>query len=330
MAVGLKLGVRRGQPLVSDKEMRFTGERFVPGKPALIHLYQEHMTRYMFAAQFVRRKRVLDLGCGTGYGSYYLAKSGAVRVVGVDNSAEAMRFCRRRYSAKNLTFSVQDVCNLQFPDGDFDVVVAFELIEHLKDYRRMLKEARKVLARNGVLLVSTPNKRTYVTENQFHVKEFTLGEFRRTLEDSFRHVRMMFQSYPSSLAIQSGSDRNRRKYRIREIETGTSVDPGYMKGALYFVGMCAQKPIQKVKEFVYLFSEDTLLLEAWQKFEERTQWASRLDEEVKEKDARILELQKEFEERTQWALRLDKELKERETTILKLQEELRKRVADLA
>jgi len=308
----LRLGIRPSQSLVSDREMKFTGERFVPGKPSLVHLYQEHMTRYMFSAQFVKNKRVLDLGCGCGYGSYYTARNRANIVVGIDKSTEAIEFSKRRYSANNLAFLLADVSSLPFSSAAFDVILAFELIEHVQDYKAMLTEVKRVLASSGVLVVSTPNKETYKTKNEFHIKEFTLSEFRRTLQNLFKHVKIVFQSYPSGLAIRSAAASNQPNYEIDEIETKTSTrPPAAVKDALYFVAVCSQRSLRNVKEFIYLFSNKSLLLQSW---EEWNRW--------------VPKLQKEFEERTQWALKLEQELKQRDATILKLQKEFEERTQD--
>ncbi len=151
----------------------FTGERLIPGQVE-IDLFNEHLARYAFAARLAAGKRVLDAGCGTGYGSAELARL-ADSVVGADVAADAVDYAREHYRLPNLHFEQASCTALPHLDASFDLVVAFEVIEHLADWREMLREARRLLAPGGQFVVSTPN-RLYYTEsrgesgaNPFHV-----------------------------------------------------------------------------------------------------------------------------------------------------------------
>src|SRR5436305_10245703 len=137
----------------------FTGERVIPGEVD-IDLLNEHMARYAFAARLARGKRVLDAGCGAGYGSAELAKT-AASVAGIDIASEAVELARDSYRLPNLAFEQASCDALPYPDSTFDLVVAFEVIEHLENWRGLLREARRVLAANGQFIVSTPNKLYY-------------------------------------------------------------------------------------------------------------------------------------------------------------------------
>ena len=160
-AVNLSGEPRPGYPR-EPAGLEFSGERVIPGKVDA-DLLNEHLARYAFAARLARRKRVLDAGCGSGYGSAELAKL-ALRAVGVDQSGEAVRFARENYRLPNLCFEQASCCALPHPDACFDLVVAFEVIEHLEQWREFLLEVRRVLAPAGQFIVSTPNKLYYAEQ----------------------------------------------------------------------------------------------------------------------------------------------------------------------
>ena len=91
----------------------FTGERLIPGEVD-VDLLNEHMARYTFAARLARGKRVLDAGCGAGYGSAALAEC-AASVTGVDVAADAIEFARAHYQGQNVAFEQASVTQLPFP-----------------------------------------------------------------------------------------------------------------------------------------------------------------------------------------------------------------------
>lgn len=267
-------------------EMEFTGERFVPGKPELTYLYQEHMSRYMFAAQFVKNRRVLDLGCGCGYGSDCLAKNGAAEVVGIDNSEEAIEFSKSHFGSRNLRFEVQDAISIRFPSSFFDVVVAFELVEHVREYEKMLSEVKRVLREAGVFVISTPNKATYETKDEFHVKEFYYDEFKEMLGRYFGWVKIMHQIYPSALAIQNPT----QSEEIAQVEiTGAPTYSELSRDSLYFVAVCSEVPISDIKEYIYLFGRRTLIIDnyaAWKI------WIKQLQQDIQELQTRITSIER--------------------------------------
>ncbi len=138
--------------------LEFTGERVVPGLVDA-DLLNEHLARYRFAARFAEGAIVLDAGCGTGYGAAEFSRASSV--VGMDGSAEAVGYARCNFARAGVHF-LRAVCeSLPFADGSFDLVAAFEVIEHLERWQDFLAEARRVLRPAGLLLVSTPNKAYY-------------------------------------------------------------------------------------------------------------------------------------------------------------------------
>jgi len=130
----------------------------VPGKPRMYSLWQQHINRYIFAAGFARDKVVLDVACGAGYGSDYLIKMGAKKVVGGDISEDAIEYARAQYKSNDLQFVRLNAVKLPFSRDCFDAIVSFETIEHLKEYENFLFECKRVLKDKGLFICSTPNK----------------------------------------------------------------------------------------------------------------------------------------------------------------------------
>jgi SAM-dependent methyltransferase len=153
-----------------------------------------HLSRYRFAASYTGGKRVLDIACGIGYGSYLLAGEGkAKHVDGADISKEAIEAAKDRYPAPTLSYHHVDGGRLPFADSSFDVVVSFETIEHVESPAAFLGELRRVLVQGGRLIISTPNRRFHsmgrrTPWNPFHEVEYSPAEFRKILMDEFPSV----------------------------------------------------------------------------------------------------------------------------------------------
>lgn len=166
-------------------DLEFTGERLVPEKspPDLV---SEHFARYEFAKNFVKGLKVIDFGCGVGYGSRMLG-SDAENVVGIDISEEAIKQANEKYSSENVEFIVGDVTQTQLGEKDFDAGVCFEVIEHIEIPENLLREAGRIIKESGIFIGSTPNGAVRVSslKNPFHVKEYTIQEFKALLEGAF-------------------------------------------------------------------------------------------------------------------------------------------------
>lgn len=180
--------------------LSFTGERCVPGKtPWRIEF--EHLARYIACVPLVRQKAVIDVACGSGYGSRVLAET-AERVLGVDISGAAVQYARETYSAPNVTFQIGSVEEIPAPAEAFDFLVSFETIEHVDagGQSRFVAEARRVLRDDGVLIVSTPDKRLSgdlwgdsEEFREFHVSELYRTEFLSLLSAVFPKVDLYYQ-----------------------------------------------------------------------------------------------------------------------------------------
>jgi 2-polyprenyl-3-methyl-5-hydroxy-6-metoxy-1,4-benzoquinol methylase len=177
-------------------------ERISIDNESIYTSYANHIQRYAFAEKYCSGRRVLDAGCGTGYGSAHIATSGAAEVTAVDIADEAIAEAKRLYAHDNLRFLRGDVEHLtEIPDllPPFDVAINFENIEHLKNPTRFLAEMRNVLKSDGTLVVSSPNGRLTERDqeggiqNPYHVKEFTEDELREMLSQFFASVELYGQ-----------------------------------------------------------------------------------------------------------------------------------------
>lgn len=174
----------------------FTGERIVPGaadcEPTFAQkMYQEHLARYAFAAQFAKGAEVLDVGCGVGYGSQWLGKAGAKSVLGFDLSEAAIEHARMHYFHAAVSFKVQDATTIEAGNG-YDLVTCFELIEHIAQQEHVLDLIKGALRERGVLAISTPRPLDEI-RTHFHVHEMTFEELHRMLKRRFKYVEPYFE-----------------------------------------------------------------------------------------------------------------------------------------
>ena len=298
--------------------VEFTGERVVPGQ-VNDDLWSEHVARYAFARRYAQGKRVLDAGCGTGYGSAELAQS-AVAVTGVDISADAIEYASASYPIPGLRFLKSSCIAMPAPAESFDLVVAFEVIEHITDYRAFLNECARVLTREGLFIVSSPNKRYYAETraatgpNPFHEHEFEAEEFVRELEQVFGNVRLLVQNRVESFAFHPAVSFWPAEARI----DGGS---GSAEDAHFFIGICSTGPLPEPKSFVYVPKAANVLRERELHVEALEQQLA----QVKADREALLQLHRqqtrELEERNRWAQTLDSDLQAARERIVALQNE---------
>jgi 2-polyprenyl-3-methyl-5-hydroxy-6-metoxy-1,4-benzoquinol methylase len=200
-----------------DFDVANVPERFVPETMGEELIAAEHLARYAWAAPLVAGARVLDAGCGTGYGAAMLAEAGAAEVVGVDVAEAVVEAARSRAGAR-LAFSRADLVRLPFEAGSFDVVTCFEVIEHVLDPVAVLAELARALAPDGVLAISSPNADRYPPGNPHHVREFTTSEFRALLAEQFAEVRLLAQHQWISSAVLAERDLEPGAVAVRTVK----------------------------------------------------------------------------------------------------------------
>lgn len=151
----------------------------------------EHLARYWWASGLAAERRVLDAGCGVGYGTAMLAAAGAAEAIGTDIAQEAVTAASVSHPA--LGFVACDIHSLPFDDGRFDLVVCFEVIEHVAGQDEVIAELARVLAPGGVLAMSSPNHGVYPSGNPHHLREYVPEELRAALGQQFAHVVLLRQ-----------------------------------------------------------------------------------------------------------------------------------------
>lgn len=181
--------------------MENTGERMIPEFHEKSISYAEHINRYLFAIQHVPGKIVLDIACGSGYGTAMIANAGARRVIGIDKSTEAIYYAREVYGKNNIEWIVSDAENISLNDESIDVVVSFETLEHVYNPREFLSECTRILKQDGIFICSTPNNKMTLGDNEFHTHEYSLDEYRLLLENFFQYNRIYYQGEWFSTAI---------------------------------------------------------------------------------------------------------------------------------
>lgn len=171
-------------------------ERIVPDKIFFLHkrILREHLERYNFVKKYIRRKNILDVACGCGYGSFEMAKSNPKSIIAGDLSQEAINYANVRYKNKLVRFLKFDATKIPIKSGSIDVVVSFETLEHIKKQNGFLNEIKRVLKKDGALIISTPNKEIGIGDtNSYHFKEFNFRDFEKLLKKSFRDVEFYAQ-----------------------------------------------------------------------------------------------------------------------------------------
>jgi len=235
--------------------LELTGERTLPDVPDENYWYRRHVAVYEWIAGMVAGLSVADLACGEGYGSDLLARA-AGEVVGVDANPEAHEHARLRYTRPNLRFERDLVESFT---GPADAIVFLQTIEHIHDPAALLRGFARAAP---VAYVSTPNRLTLAppgaekSDNPWHLREYTLAEYRDLLEPCFSRVEVLGLFHARKLrahelALKLGWDRVHKTLRITKpfydrftpaiaasdfsLHDGSERD---LDGALDFVAVC--------------------------------------------------------------------------------------------
>ena len=233
--------------LKTSVSLPFTGERYVPGKTGAQVSY-EHLHRYLFARQFCKGKRVLDLGSGSGYGTDILAQN-ATSVVGLELDQRAIEFARKNCKSDHISF-IQGSVTESPRDKDkhsFDVVVCFEVLEHIHQHDELITHAVESLKEDGLLILSTPNRRIYSdqqgNQNPFHVSELYKNELITLMSRYFPNTRLLGQRLSVQSEIWDEDAGGHMDFAIAQTDGTFTEDKKTLDYATYYLVLASQRPI---------------------------------------------------------------------------------------
>ncbi len=308
--------------------MEFTGERYVPGQGGSQIAY-EHWHRYLYALGWARNRDVVDVAAGTGYGAGLLA-SVARRVWALDWDPETAAYANERYVSPNLLFVCADALHLPLCSQSADLVVALEILEHLKDSEKLISETARVVRTGGVVLISSPNRAVYSDDrnysNPFHKREFYYAEFRELLQRHFKHVKIVQQRMRAGSMISSEPG-----LPAKPPEIFTTPLPGCTRESLagmYFLGICSDEeaPTDCPANSAYLDLTDVFFQEADLRLNQSMAGFSRLKRKKEALEKEVEELKRHLLNREQEILRMRAEFTEQldhgERTIQHLRDQL--------
>ncbi|MGO0906033.1 class I SAM-dependent methyltransferase [Clostridioides difficile] len=224
-----------------------TGERYISDELWGCRSESEHRHRYQSIEEIIKGKKVLDVACGSGYGTFYISKF-SQNVIGIDIDEKAIVFSKENYTSKNLEYKRMSAYKMEFEDDFFDVVVSFETIEHIsqEEQVKFLKEIKRVLKKDGILIVSTPDR--YVSteiinnnkENIYHIHEFEGNEFKEFLGMFFSNINMFYQNIVE-MSILSEENNVNGRYNVFTSKNFTSAKPSQI-----MVAICSNVDIKNI------------------------------------------------------------------------------------
>jgi SAM-dependent methyltransferase len=236
-------------------------ERFVPGQGRGELMEAQHLARYWWVSGLAEGRRVLDAGCGVGYGSAMLATAGAAGVVGMDIAADAVAAAAE--ANPEFEFVAGDVHALPFADASFDLVVCFEVIEHVTEQDAVIAELARVLAPEGVLAISSPNRGVYPEGNPHHLHEYTPDELEAALRAHFDHVELRRQHDWTASVVLADRQVEDASFSSLGVAFAKRCAPG-AASETYTVAIASRRPLPSVADCGVLASprelHDALLL----------------------------------------------------------------------
>jgi SAM-dependent methyltransferase len=246
--------IEKIEMILPENILPFTGERLTTDLPQS-QIEAEHLHRYLLARKFCADKRILDIACGEGYGSNILSQV-AECVVGIDIDETTINHARNNYHRENLSFKTGDACNIPCSDGQFDVIVSFETIEHLTDHDSFLKELKRLINNDGLLIISSPDKNVYSgptkNKNPFHLNELDKLSFIDIISQNFSHVYSFSQQAMIGSIIVPDKSNSEPPLIFEKVDPEFILCSDEMVNSPYTVIFAANKQVDTTKFSAYI------------------------------------------------------------------------------
>lgn len=148
-------------------------------------LFQRTLKAYHIVSRYIHGN-VLEIGCGEGYAVELLLQN-ADQLTLLDKSTYTSKIIQKKYPKVTIIQEkIPPLTTLQ--SNSFDVVVSFQVMEHIKDVELYLKEIHRVLKPSGKAYISTPNAHNTLIRNPWHYKEYTFEELSNVFQKIFSNV----------------------------------------------------------------------------------------------------------------------------------------------
>lgn len=296
-----------------------TGERYLPFVDPMItgaEIHYEHLHRYAFVSQFVKDKYVLDLASGEGYGSYLLSNE-ASGVVGVELDEDAVAHSCAKYSKNNLEFKRGSILRIPINGSKiFDVIVCFEALEHVEDHDRLFSEVKRLLKDGGLFIVSTPNKKVYSDEanyhNPFHLKELYFDDFKNILHRYFSYEYLYGQRVFTGSNIWhllSNNESYCNEFVIEKEDNNFTFKSKMDKVPMYFISIASDAPLDEVFDKTSYLIDKSNILTA-RRDDQITSLSNQFQQAIKGRDDQITSLSNQLQQANAHASSLEYEITE--------------------
>ncbi|MBI4778774.1 class I SAM-dependent methyltransferase [Candidatus Desantisbacteria bacterium] len=189
------------------------------------HRARRHII-FTLLSKYVSRGRqdILDVGCGPGETMGYLERFG--RVMGVDVSYDAVRFCKNKGHKHILCASAE---NLPIRDESFSLITMLDVLEHIDDDAKTLQELVRIVKPNGIIILTTPAYRflwSDIDEICKHKRRYTTSELRNKLKAAGLYIERM--SYMNALLLPvTWMSRRLRAITVRDGSLQSPFDKNY-------------------------------------------------------------------------------------------------------
>ena len=157
-------------------------------------LFLKHKFAYFLASKYIKSEdHVLEIGCGEGYGANFLAENTGAFIQAIDINTNAITNAQKQYIHKNVNFKTYDGKNIDYEDNSFDVIISFQVIEHIENTTEYLKNIKRLLKPNGIFLITTPSRTYRLADNQkpwnpYHIREYNSNTLTKDIKNVFDNI----------------------------------------------------------------------------------------------------------------------------------------------